>query len=503
MPRHRSRPPRTPPPPSGDEPIVHTIEGAAARALDALDDAARLLHGLHTAYVRASAESAEESAGLRRGARALDDLPDAPLDAIAAPLPYTAPLIEPLRSAGRAFVEWAAATDDDATVRLASDVNAAAARLAEAVAAARADIPGELPQVPRTQRHAYAGQMASRVAAFVREQGLEHASAEVMLGTTGAGTRVSLVAPLPPATAHVSLTEYLYQRLQLALADETLPMLECLAARWRFACWGGHPSVRVKGDEFGRSVREHEYVFVERPLLAADATLMELLPEQEWFETMPPRQRAMALALAGSIAGAFTVVAREGAVSVLEDAITGRRHRVHEHNPEIRYRTGDVALGRLLPWVSPTAGDDFAWLRSPGMAFLSAEPGYAQVVAETLATMEMQLPPGLAREAFIASALASRVPQLPLPVPPARSAEEAELLRVMLYELLEEAGLVRRTRKKADLPAELRSQVRGIDARRLGTIELDADLAEWLVALQMQGDPGRPPAGGGGRRDLM
>jgi hypothetical protein len=405
-----------------------------------------------------------------------------------------------MRAAGRAFVRWAAAPDVETTARLAGDMDAAARQLGDAVAAARAGIRGELPAIPRSQRRAYAGQMQSRVAAFVREQGLEQADAEVMLGSERDGTRIVIVAPLPPATAHVSLTEYLYQRVELALVGEPLLILECLAARWRFACWGGGSSTRVPGDEFGRSVREHEYAFVERPLVSLDATIMEVLPEQAWWPTLPARQQAMARALAGSIGGTYAVVAREGAVTVLEEPLTGQRHRVHEHNPDIRYAVGDVAMGLLLPWTSPTG--DFAWLRSPGMAFLAAEPGYARVAAEALAKMEAELVPALAREAFIASALAEPRPRLPLPVLPARSAAEAEMLRVLLHELLKAAGLVRRPTRKADLPAELRAQVRGRDVRQLGMLELDVDLAEWMVALQGQGDGGAP-GGGGGRRDVM
>lgn len=503
MPHRRSRPAPGSTRTAADEPIVHTIDGAAARALDALDGAARLLHALHTAYVRSDDGALDEPVARRRGARAADDLPGAPLDAIAAPMPDAAPLVAPMRAAGTAFVRWAAAADADTTARLAAEVDAAAGRLTDAVASARAGIAGELPTIPRSRARAYAGQMASRVAAFVREQGLEHADAEVALGTTRDGKRVSLAAPLPPATAHVSLTEMVYERLELGLVDEPLLMLECLAARWRFGCWGGDASVHVQGDEFGRSVREHEYVFVERPLVALDATPMEAVVEQPWFATFPARQQAMARALAGSVGGTYTVIAREGAVSVLEEALSGARHRVHEHNPEIRYGVGDVAMGRLLPWPSPARDAGFEWLRSPGMAFLAAQPGYARVAAEALAKMEAQLAPGLAREAFIASALASPRPKLPLAVPPARSVEEAELLRIMLHELLREAGLVRRARKE-ELPAELRGQVRGARGRRLGMVELDVDLAEWMQALQAQ-EGGAGPGGGrkGGRRDVM
>lgn len=486
-----------------DGAIVRPIAEEAQRALDALREAAATLQAMHAFLMRLAA--LERGALPRSGTleRLIEQLPAAPLDAIAHQMPDTRALVAPMRAAGAAFVKWASASDASAPARV-RDVAARAATLRERVTAIEEQLREPLAMARQrrpTRRQERA--LAEHVGEFVREQGLERADVSVRIGETHQKEPVAFSVPVPAATAHVWLTQKLYERIELSVVDDPLVTLECMAARWQFARWGGDASVNVPGDEFGRSVREQEYVFVLRPMVSLDATLMETLELQPWFREIPARQRAMALALADSVDGIFRVVAREGAVTVFEHGETGEQYRVHEHNPDLPYTPNDVAIGLLMPWT-PKRGksDDFAWLRSPGMAFLETDdPAYARHLVQTLASTEGQLTPPAAREALIATALAQPLPTLPLPIPPAPSREDADVLRVEAHELLQEAGLVRHVGRE-ELSPELRAQVEAVREESLGEMVVDLDLAQWLAALQAQGGGG--PGGGSARRgDVM
>src|SRR4051812_10805645 len=192
-----------------DGAIVRPIAEEAQRALDALRDAAATLQAMHAFLMRLAA--LERGALPRSGtlARVLEQLPAAPLDAIAHQMPDARPLVAPMRAAGAAFVKWASASDARASA-LVEDVAARAATLRERVAAGGEQLREPLAMArqrrpTRRQERAF----AEHVGEFVREQGLERADVSVRIGETHQKEPVAFSIPVPAATAHVWLTQKL------------------------------------------------------------------------------------------------------------------------------------------------------------------------------------------------------------------------------------------------------------------------------------------------------
>jgi len=160
---------------------------------------------------------------------------------------------------------------------------------------------------------------------------------------------------------------------------------------------------------------------------------------------------------------------------------------VHEHNEEIAYVPGFIALGRLIPL------DGGRWLRSPGMAFGSApNDELAPALARAVRASTDTLGPALTIEAAIATMMSGTRATLPLAVKPARSAAEAKALSWELNEVLQEAGLAKRVAKKR-APAELRD-VALAPGTQLFEFSVDAAVGEWMQALIEMGGTGAPGA---------
>lgn len=148
-----------------------------------------------------------------------------------------------------------------------------------------------------------------------------------------------------------------------------------------------------------------------------------------------------------------------------------RRYRVHEHNSEVHYDAGFIAIGRLIPLGGGR------WLRSPGMLIFSS-PG--NVTARDLAEGFEKIPalaPALIAEGIIAG-VAGRG-RVPRDVPPADSPAEAKDLLHAVGEALDAHGL-RRVLPKDEAPPELRA---ADGEREFYVYEVDDDLAAWIEAL--------------------
>jgi len=454
-----------------DEARVQPLEGAAAKLLDSLVAAASTLDATNRLFGTLAAT------GLAILGFESDELPAAPLDAIARDLAFMEPIAAPSRKAAEQLVAWAVGVTSEARLATAREA------LEDAIRAARDAIPIALPRPPRSRQKALERDALGCVAALIREAGLEGPDADVHLATRAGGRRVLVWAPVPPATAQVWLLESLYQRLEQAITGDELLLFERTASRWRFACWGGAERTRDPDDAFGRGVREQEYSLVERTTMALDAPVARALESQPWAGEVPPRERALAGALAESFAGVFTVRGRDGETAELEDAATGRRYAVHEHNPDIAYRAGFLALGRLIPFR------DGRWLRSPGMAFfVPPDEGMAPRLAQGL-TVSKDLPPAMGVEAIIATLGSPRRPVLPRKVSPAASREEAREILWELTTVLREAGLAKRVAKRK-APAELRDA--GGPGTQVFEFSMEPDVAEWFSALSEMAGVGVP-----------
>jgi hypothetical protein len=356
------------------------------------------------------------------------------------------------------------------------------------MAAVSAALPITPPPVARSRRRVAEQEALGHAAALLREEGLETADADVLLGAEPGGSHVLVAAPVPPATAHVWLLEPLYQRLELAVRDDALLTLERAASAWQFARWTGTGRRRAR-DEFGYGVREQEYSLVERPTLALDAPVVAAFAEQPGFADVPARQRAMARALGESFVGVFTVRERSADALELEDGRTGRRYTAHEHNPELAYRPGFVALGRLIPFGG-------GWLRSPAMAFVSPpERGSAAEFARSLTPMVDAMGAGIAIEALITTLATGDGASLPRAVPPAPSRAEATAALFELSVLLRDAGLAKRVPKRKAPPSLVRAAGPGAQLLEFG---VDRDVGEWMSSLSEQAGIALPDAGAAG-----
>jgi hypothetical protein len=351
-------------------------------------------------------------------------------------------------------------------------LGAEAAPLTDARLALEAAIGGH----PTRRRGSRIPEEAART---IREAGLETQDASLLLGTRQDGTQVIVWHPVAPETAHVWLLESLYEHVETAVLLDPLLDLERQASAWWFERWT--PPRRRPEETFPRGVREQEWSLVERITLSLETPVMAAYSEYPVFDELPARQQAMARALAGSFAGVFTVRDRHGSEVILEGIAGGEHYPVHEHNEEIAYHPGDLALGRLIPFGPERH------LRSPGMAFLALpDPTLAQAVGGRLERSADELGSAIAVEICISMLLGAK--GLPRKVRAAASKTEARALLQELQETLEAAGLARHV-APARVSAELRRLGRGKEMRYY-EYDLDDAVAQWFQALSEQA--GRP-----------
>lgn len=309
-------------------------------------------------------------------------------------------------------------------------------------------------------------------AELIREVGLEVFDASVLLAR-GKDDRLHLAGDrVPPETALIWLQGRLFDRLEAVALSDPLLEIERRASRWAFERWSAPLAI---GDReaaaFTQGVREREWSFVDRESALFGTPPVHALCEQPLFEKLPPKQQRLARALRGSFVGVFTVLSHQDDEVELEGALDGRRYRVHEHNSEVRYDAGFIAIGRLIPLGGGR------WLRSPGMLIFSS-PG--NVTARDLAEGFEKIPalaPALIAEGIIAG-VAGRG-RVPRDVPPADSPAEAKDLLHAVGEALDAHGL-RRVLPKDEAPPELRA---ADGEREFYVYEVDDDLAAWIEAL--------------------
>ena len=297
---------------------------------------------------------------------------------------------------------------------------------------AHALLPPQAPQPSRTERKA-----AFEDAAFlVREVGLEEFDVSCDLEAGADGTSELLTCPVPPETAHVELLEFVINRAE-GIGGEEDPLLaaERDASLWEFSRWSvAPPPGRRSSDigEFARHVREQEYSLADRMTIALGTSVMQELADLEGFAELYPRQHRLAVALTTSVVGVFECVALDGNRATLRSVRDGSTYLMHEHMEPVEYSTGWVAAGRLLPF------DGALHLRSPGMVFAPAgDLDLARAAANNVGTLEGTLPPALALEAFISTAMLGV--DVPRAMKPMRSKADArELLAELQFMLADE-----------------------------------------------------------------
>lgn len=369
-----------------------------------------------------------------------------------------------IRTASRALAQAAVAGPDPAT-------------LTDARLALEAAIGEHLLERPDSR----ALEQAAKV---IREAGLEAHDADLILDTRQDETQVIVWHPVPPETAHVWLLENLYDHVETTVLLDPLLELERQASGWWFERWT--PARERPVETFPRGVREQEWSLVERITLSLETPVMTAHPEHPAFDELPARQQVMARALAGSFAGVFTVRERSRSEVTLEEIAGGKHYRVQEHNKEITYHPGYLALGRLIPFGPGRH------LRSPGMTFLAGpDPTLADTLSGQFERSADEHGPAIAVEICISLMLGAK--GLPRRVRPAASKTEARALLQELQEALEETGHARRV-APARVSAELRRLGRGKEMHYY-EYDLDDTVAHWFQALGEQA--GRP---GGKRR---
>jgi hypothetical protein len=265
---------------------------------------------------------------------------------------------------------------------------------------------------------------------LLREVGLEVFDVSLGLEAVGDGTYELIAVAVPPESACVELLEFVFNRAE-GLAREVNPVLatERDASSFEFSRWSVAPAPgRAASDvaSFARYVREQEYSLVDRATITLGTSVMQKLADDQLIgELWPPRQQRMAVALTTSVVGVFECVALDGNRATLKSVRDGSTYLVHEHTEPIEYSIGWVAAGRLVPF------DGDLYLRSPGMVF--AQPrgvDLARAAANDVGRLEGTLPPALALEAFISTAMMGV--NVPRAMKPLRSKADA---RAALAEL--------------------------------------------------------------------
>lgn len=330
------------------------------------------------------------------------------------------------------------------------------------------------------------------VSAALREQALEHHTAETMVATDRDGGRLLATMPVSVEQAHVWLSGALYEKVEAWVEDDPLIYLERAASAWWLSRWrGARP---LAGDDFAQGVREQEFSLVERPLRCLGVSAMEHLVEEKLLRGIGPRQQRMAAHLLQSQAGVWTVKAREDGRAVLLAAWDGTPYEVREHaTPQDNsYGPGYVALGRLIPF------GDGTWLRSPGMFMMSfgaRSTALARDLARGMAAQAEHMPVEAVLEA--AAYTLAGVRGLPRAVPPAPTPDDAASLGRELTALLREAGIAR----PADPGSAAAIRLSGGMEGEVLEYDLDLVLGEYLNAVFQQSQKSRAVREARRRRD--
>jgi hypothetical protein len=330
------------------------------------------------------------------------------------------------------------------------------------------------------------------VSAALREQALEHHTAETLVATDKDGGRLLVTMPVSVEQAHVWLSGALYEKVEAWVEEDPLIQAERAASAWWLSRWrGARP---LAGDDFARGVREQEFSLVERPLRCLGVSAMQHLVEEKLLSGIGPRQQHMAARLLESRVGIWTVKARNDGRAILVDARNGTPYEVREHaTPEDNaYGPGFVALGRLIPF------GDGTWLRSPGMFMLSfgdRSAALARDLAGGMAVHAEHMPLEGALET--AAHTLAGIRGLPRAVPPAPTLDDAANLGRELTLLLREAGIAR----PADPGSAPAMRLSG--GSQAEVLEYDADivLAEYLHAVFLQSQKSRAVREARRRRD--
>lgn len=320
--------------------------------------------------------------------------------------------------------------------------------------------------------------------AALREQSLEHHTTGVMLGTREDRGLVLVASAATPAQAHAWLLGPLYEKLEGWAARDPLTSLERAACAWWFSRWRGPRP--LPGDEFARGVREQEFTFVDRPMLAVEESAVDHLVRSGLLRGVGERQQHVARQLVRSRAGVWRVDSRVEGRAVFVGPLDGERYDVLEHattgdNP---YRAGFIALGRLIPL------GDGTWLRSPGTLLLSygdRSPSLARTLAEGLETQRGSLPMPAAVEFTVHQLYGAR--GLPRTVPPSPSPEDAADAGRDLSLLLRAAGLARPADPSSN-PEAARMAARTQNTEVL-EYNLDMVLAQYMQAIVQQSQKSR------------
>lgn len=326
----------------------------------------------------------------------------------------------------------------------------------------------------------------------LREQALEHHTAETMVATDRDGGRLLVTMPVSVEQAHVWLSGVLYEKVEAWVEEDALIYAERAASAWWLSRWRG--SRPLAGDDFALGVREQEFSLVERPLRCLGVSPMEHLVAEDLLSGIGPRQQHMAAQLLQSQAGIWTVKAREDERAVLLDALDGTPYEVREHatRGDNAYGPGYVGLGRLIPF------GDGTWLRSPGMFMMSfgdRSAALARDLAGGLVAQAEHMPVEGVLEA--AAHTLAGVRGLPRAVPPAPTPDDAASLGREITLLLREAGIIR----PADPQSAAAIQLSGGRAGEVVEFDVDLVLGEYLHAVFQQSQNSRATREARRRRD--
>lgn len=330
------------------------------------------------------------------------------------------------------------------------------------------------------------------VSAAVREQALEHHTAETLVATDRDGGRLLVTMPVSVEQAHVWLSGVLYEKVEAWVEEDPLISVERAASAWWLSRWRG--SRPLPGDDFARGVREQEFSLVERPLRCLGVSAMQHLVEEDLLSGIGPRQQHMAAQLLQSHVGVWTVEAREAGRAVLLAAGDGKSYEVREHaSPKDNaYGPGFVGLGRLIPF------GDGTWLRSPGMFMMSfgdRSEALARDMVRGMAAQAGHMPVEGALEA--AAHTLAGVRGLPRAVPPTPTPDDAASLGREIMMLLREAGIAR----PADPASAAAMRLSGGMTAEVLEYDLDLMMAEYLQAVFQQSQRSRAVREARRRRD--
>lgn len=318
--------------------------------------------------------------------------------------------------------------------------------------------------------------------AALREQALEHHTAETLVVTDRDGGRLLATMPVTVEQAHVWLSGVLYEKVEAWVEEDPLISVERAASAWWLSRWRG--SRPLPGDDFAHRVREQEFSLVERPLRCLGVSAVQHLLDEGLLRHIGRRQQHMAAQLLQSHAGVWTVESRADGRAVFVAAWDGTRYQVREHaTPEDNaYGAGYVAVGRLIPF------GDGTWLRSPGMFMMSygdRSTALARDLARGMAAQAEHMPVEGVLEA--AAYTLAGVRGLPRAVPPASTPDDAAALAREITSLLREVGIAR----PADPGSAVAARLTGGMGGEVLEYDVDLVLGEYLQAVFQQSQKSR------------